>query len=189
MEIFLINHTTPQVPQGLCYGQLDLEPSDSFYTEVERLESLLPDTEPDICYSSPLSLCRKLSGNLCPEQTVHYDDRLLDLNYGQWEGQYWDHIDPMELHQWSQQFTHVAPPRGESYNDLFQRCITFWEKLMEQPIRQAYIVTHGEVIRVLLVHILGMPLQNIFRLQVDYNSVSMIHFTGNQLQIGYINRR
>jgi len=60
MEIFLINHTTPQVPQGLCYGQLDLEPSDSFYTEVERLESLLPDTEPDICYSSPLSLCRKL---------------------------------------------------------------------------------------------------------------------------------
>jgi alpha-ribazole phosphatase len=41
-NIFLIRHTTPAVAKGICYGQTDLDITESFVEEAEAIRGHLP---------------------------------------------------------------------------------------------------------------------------------------------------
>ena len=60
MEIYLIRHTTPAVGKGICYGQTDLDITDSFKEEVAAIIPHLPDNIQTV-FSSPLQRCKKLA--------------------------------------------------------------------------------------------------------------------------------
>ena len=57
--------TTPAVDKGICYGQTDLDVTESFFEEAEMILRALP---PGIVavYSSPLQRCTRLARHLFP---------------------------------------------------------------------------------------------------------------------------
>ena len=117
MEIYLIRHTTPKVEKGICYGQADLDITETFSEEVEAIKPHLPSDEIKV-YSSPLQRCKKLADALFDGLAIDVHDDLMELNCGQWELLPWNDIPKEEIQPWMDDFVNVAVPKGESYVDL-----------------------------------------------------------------------
>lgn len=172
MEVYLIRHTTPDVKKGICYGQTDLNIKiDTFKDELEYIKSNLPK-DIDCFYSSTLKRCSILAEHLSP--VVNLDERLKELNFGRWENKSWDEISSTELNLWMQDFVNVNPPDGENYINLHQRTINFIDDILERSHKKIAIVTHAGNIRSILSYILDLALENSFRIQLSYASVSHV---------------
>lgn len=179
MEIYLIRHTTPAVAKGICYGQADVDVAESFTTEATAIRSLLP-AAPAVVYSSPLQRCRKLASYLFPDYLVQEEPDLKELHFGQWELQAWNAIPQAELQPWMDDFVTATVPGGESYAALANRSIRVFEQITTGT-HPAVIVAHAGVIRSILAHITGTPLQDSFNtFQLQYGCVVQINKSHNQ---------
>lgn len=186
MEIYLIRHTAPQIGHDICYGQSDLILADSFKEEWQTLCGKLPEHF-DAIYSSPLQRCRLLAERL-KGTAIHYDERLLELNFGGWEMKRWDEIDPSALNVWMDNFVEEKTPDGESFHELWLRATAFFQDLQKNSFQTIALVTHAGVIRAIVSHVLGMPLRNAFQLTLDYGAVSLVTRRENQYHLAYLNK-
>ncbi|MDI1293415.1 MAG: alpha-ribazole phosphatase family protein [Methylobacter sp.] len=201
MDIYLIRHTQTATDPGLCYGQSDIALAASFADEMGKLHDKLPEFD-DNCkvFSSPLTRCLQLAETF--SDTVTTDPRLLELNFGDWEGQRFDDIDADVLQHWTNNFVTAAPPNGENFEDLYQRAGSFWQDLLAveasapahaprlRPVgeaEQVLVVTHAGVIRALLAHALNLPLANAFQLRIDSGSAHKLRQADDYLYVEYIN--
>jgi len=160
MEIYLIRHTTPLVEKGICYGQTDLDITESFEEEVDMIRPHIPNNNIKV-YSSPLQRCKKLASALYHPDLVECHSDLMELNCGDWEMQKWDDIPKAEIQPWMDDFVNVTVPNGESYVTLHQRVVNQFE-LIKNKGESAVIVAHGGVLRSILSHITATPLKESF---------------------------
>ncbi len=160
MEIYLIRHTTPAIAKGICYGQTDLDVTESFEEEAASIQSHLPQNVETV-YSSPLQRCRKLAAALFPQHPLHLDKNLMELNCGAWEMQLWNEIPKAEIQPWMNDFINVQVPGGESYLQMHNRVINRFIDISQQS-KPAVIVAHGGVLRSILAHITQTPLKKSF---------------------------
>jgi alpha-ribazole phosphatase len=190
MDIYLIRHTKTDTLKGLCYGQSDVPLADSFAEDVQQLQQKLPGFKANsLVLSSPLTRCVKLAERLTDKVAI--DDRLLELDFGDWESKCFDDIDAAVLQQWTDNFVHAAPPNGESFIDLCQRAGSFWQDVVRGKYpasEQILIITHAGFIRALLAHILKLPPANAFQFRVDLGSIHKLQHLDNYTYINYINR-
>jgi alpha-ribazole phosphatase len=156
MEIYLIRHTTPLVEKGICYGQTDLDVTDSFFEESNAISNSLPNNI-SIVHSSPLQRCSKLANQLFKNKTILYNNNLKEINCGSWEMQHWDAIPKEILDPFMNNFVHEKMPNGESYIDIYSRVIDCFTTI-ENQILPAAIVAHGGVIRSILSYVTNTPL-------------------------------
>ena len=100
MEVYLIRHTQTIVDKDVCYGQSDLPLKEPFFKEFDKILNQVKVEQPKI-YSSPLSRCSLLANYFHlhnkSQHHIKYDDRLKELNFGQWELKKWDKIEPKPL--------------------------------------------------------------------------------------------
>lgn len=172
MEIYLIRHTTPIVSEGTCYGQSDpdIDPV-KFEEQLPVIQSQLPD-DIDRFYSSPLKRCVALTKRLASDFEI--DKRVMELDFGKWENTKWNDIDDDELNQWMSDFVNTPVPEGESYLALYKRTVHFLEMLLQTPQRKTAIVTHAGNIRAIISHVLNLPLENSFRIHLNYSTVAHV---------------
>lgn len=159
MEIYLIRHTTPLIKKGTCYGQSDLDVTESFGDEAACIQAHIP-AEIEEVYSSPLKRCRQLAEFLFPAHSIQFEDRLKEIHCGEWEMKLWDEINSDRLQEWMADFVNVATPGGESYQDLYDRVSSWFETLPAK--KTVAIVSHGGVIRSLLSHLHSVALKDSF---------------------------
>src|SRR5271170_2762307 len=95
-DIYLIRHTTPAVAKGICYGQTDLDVTESFSRESEVIRRHLPDGILSV-YSSPLQRCARLARQLFPGHTPSLMDELMEVHCGEWEMRAWDDLPREEI--------------------------------------------------------------------------------------------
>jgi alpha-ribazole phosphatase len=186
VDIYLIRHTQTDTAKGLCYGQSDVELAGSFLADWHRLRAKLPDISADCrVLSSPLQRCMQLAEQFA--RPIIQDTRLLEVNFGDWEGVRFDAIEPALLQHWTDNFVHLPPPNGECFADLCQRVGEFWQDVVRYDVEQVVVVTHAGVIRALLTHILQLPPANAFHFQVDAGSVHKLQYRNQYTYINYIN--
>lgn len=187
MDVYLIRHTRVAVETGFCYGQTDVPLAASFEAECAEVRTKLPQLHNMIVYSSPLQRCRTLAEHLS-SGLIREDARLMEMHFGRWEQQRWDDIADAQLKEWMADFVHQPCVGGESFQDLFDRVVTFWHDFESQNRVDALIVTHGGVIRALLAHLLAIPLENVMRLSIDFGSVTKICIYEYGPVIKFVNR-
>lgn len=191
MKLFLIRHTSLQVPSGICYGQSDIDIASSFYDEALITQQNLIQTPFDAVYTSPLQRCLKLANTLNLGEPI-LDNRLMELNFGDWEMLAWDSIPRDIFDEWAHNYADLAPPNGETFSQLQQRGIHFLEDILIQyPTSNIAVVTHGGMIRALLAYVLNMPLKGLFRFTIDYGSITQLEFGDTKLgavpKINFVN--
>ncbi|WP_321289494.1 alpha-ribazole phosphatase family protein [uncultured Sunxiuqinia sp.] len=148
MKLYCIRHTKVDVPPGICYGQSDVGLAESYPTEQIAVLQQIPSVIFDRVYSSPLSRCRMLADDLFPEYEITCDDRLKELNFGNWELHQWEEISQTdEAKAWFDDFVHVRCPRGEAFIEQIERAESFIIDLLEQPHDHVLLVTHGGILR------------------------------------------
>lgn len=180
-ELLLIRHTTPEVVEGTCYGQLDLDCNSDFENEADEIKRSINTSnfQPDIVFSSPLKRCKILSSYLFPEQKVIHANSLKELNFGAWEGKLWKDIPKMEIDAWAESFVKEKPPKGESFEELLQRIEQFEKQASVLNETKIAIVTHSGVIRAFLMNYLKIPAENIFNLHLNYGAIILIRIHSN----------
>lgn len=174
MEVYLIRHTTPKIEKGICYGQSDIPLAPSFELEAQKIiqENLLDSDF--VVYSSLLQRCRLLAQKLFPTAKILYDNRLKELDFGVWELQAWNEINPSELQIWMDDFVNIRCPEGESYTDLNLRVIDFKQSLKINTPTKIAIISHAGVIRAFLAQHNNIALKDSFQYKVGYGVVTVI---------------
>ncbi len=181
MEIYLVRHTTPNIEKGVCYGQSDLGITESFAAEVEKIHQQIPIEDITKVYSSPLQRCKLLAKTF--QKEITFDNRLKELNFGDWELQPWDLIHQKELNRWMNDFVNVEVPNGESYVMLQQRALDFFSSLDTDSEEKNIIVSHAGWIRSILAFIHKIPLKDSFSIQLNYGHIITIETTQQQFKI------
>lgn len=187
MNIYLIRHTTPDIELVYCYGQSDIDVKNTFSAEVARIKNILPEFTSVKVFSSPLQRCYKLAAAL---QTgdVHKDERLKEINFGRWELKKWKDIAKEEFDFWIDDFVNRRAADGECYLDVSERMVGFLNDAIKMDHENIIIVSHGGALRTLFAHITEAPLKNLFRINIDFGSVSRLSFENNKFKIDFINR-
>ncbi|HEX9958203.1 MAG TPA: alpha-ribazole phosphatase [Fibrella sp.] len=196
LTIYLIRHTEVAVGRSVCYGGSDVELADNYREQLNGLAAHLPQRDNTIIFSSPLARCRLLAWDLAApsrKEFVRFDDRLREYNFGDWEMMPWSDIPRDALDAWMADFVNLAPHNGDSFQAVYDRAGAFWrEKVLPlaeaETAKTVYIVSHGGVIRALLCLILELPLQNAYRLHLDYGAVSKLTVQNGTYTVGFINR-
>lgn len=147
MEVVLTRHTTVDVPPGTCYGWTDVPVRDTFEREAAVTKARLDGMGPfDAVYSSPLRRARLLAA-FCGYPRPVVDDRLKELNMGEWEMKRFDDIRDERLRQWYDDYLHVAPTGGESFQQLYARVASFLGELRgRKDCRRVAVFAHGGVL-------------------------------------------
>lgn len=171
MRLHLIRHPKPSIEPGICYGQLEILAKIEM-AEIARLRAELPPGLP--LWSSPLLRCRHLAEQLHAQPII--DDRLAEMNFGDWEGRPWDDIPRQELDAWAADLAGYAPPGGESPRALQRRVLAFVASL---TVPEAVIVTHAGVIRTLLADWLDLADDEWLTVAPDFLSVTTVERDAN----------
>lgn len=155
--VHLIRHTRPEVAPGICYGRSELPLAATAADEMQAVLDRLPRV--DAVITSPAERCRRLATHIATAWSAPCtdDERLLELDFGHWEGRAWDDIGRDDIDRWGADLWNVAPGNGESLSQLWQRVAAFClERRLEQihgENTHLVIVAHQGPLRVL--HCLG----------------------------------
>ncbi|MFC1853438.1 alpha-ribazole phosphatase family protein, partial [candidate division CSSED10-310 bacterium] len=180
-------HTTPEISKGVLYGQSDIEVKSTFAAEVSSIKERLKLDDDFIVYSSPLKRCLKLAQELSPA-AVQLDERLKELNFGDWEMKELDPEQQALMSEWMKDFITQRVPNGESFQDLYDRSVSFLNDLLQKTHEIAVVVTHGGVISALLIHILGISPEKLMQLHLDFGGISKISASESLQRVMFINR-
>lgn len=123
---------------------------------------------------------------------VSVDEAFNEIDFGSWMGQAFADLHSLELWRRYYQFRATTrPPGGESIMDVQSRAWSGIARLVER--RQdaqdtaVAIVTHGDVIRALLLLVLGISIDHIHRIEAAPASVSEILIRRSDLRIRTMN--
>jgi broad specificity phosphatase PhoE len=136
---------------------------------------------------------------------------LRERNFGIWEGMSFDEIKekyPEEFNSWVDNPLKFRPMEGESTIEVRDRAVGALEKILNRntdnpPIppldkggqggvtssESITIVSHGGINRILLCELLGIPLENIFRIEQDYGCQNVVELWDNYPVVKLINGR
>lgn len=172
MAIYLIRHTAPDIEKGICYGQSNVSLKPTFESEALQIINQLPGCI-DTIYTSPLLRCRKLADFIGGHFKVPVldDQRLMEMNFGEWEMKKWDSIDSPSLRLWMEDYVNVSCPGGESYTGLYARVGDFSRDIL-QTRKNLAVVTHHGVLKCLYAESLHLTLAQGMALHFAYGSVS-----------------
>ena len=183
MRLLLIRHPRPDVPEGTCYGRLDVAPQREHLDEtVQRLRARWSSgahRPPAAVFSSPLQRCALLAGALAGDvwPEVRHDERIAEVHFGEWEGRPWAELPRHELNAWRADIANQRPPGGESLQDLAQRLLSFAADCLPDqadPDTEVVLVTHVGVIQTLRRVLRNEPMTGFGGTHVDYSSISTL---------------
>lgn len=167
-------------PEGeRCFrGRQDDVLTSNGWQQMER--AVASCSRPERIISSPLTRCRAFAENLatryqCPI-TIAPDWR--EIDFGDWEGLPIDRIDSTALsHYWADPLNHT-PPNGEPLHHFQQRVLAAWAHFLATAQEQrVMIIAHGGTQRIVLAHILGIPLDRC------HQGLAIPHACHSQLRI------
>lgn len=121
MSLILLRHTRPDVAEGVCYGRSDLGLGADFETEVAVVLAGLPEVARVV--TSPLGRCRALAERIAVARGLDLavEPRIVEFDFGRWEGVPWAEIPRSELDAWAGDFEQARPHGGESVAMLAER--------------------------------------------------------------------
>ena len=136
MHIYAIRHTKPNIESGICYGQSDLNVAESFTLEQKMVADKLNEILFDSVYSSPLLRCKALAESIFEDGLIAFDDRLKELDFGDWELETWEDIYNSEKGKvWMDNYQTLPTLNGESYPKMRIRVEDFLTEIKERIIR------------------------------------------------------
>jgi len=145
MEVFVIRHTSVDVPEMTFYGRTDVALKPTFEQEAAEVRHKIDGISFDKVYTSPLSRAWKLA-DFCGYPDAEREERIIETSYGEWEMKRFDTITDPQLLVWYNDWIDNGPTGGESYMDQYRRVASFLDELKTKPFKKVALFSHGGVI-------------------------------------------
>jgi probable phosphomutase (TIGR03848 family) len=113
------------------------------------------------------------------------DDQIIEMDYGVWSGKKLAKLSKEKLWKEIQNSpSKVAFPDGEKFTSMQKRAIRTLDALaQEKKATNHLIVSHGDVIKAMIAHLLKMKLDNFQSLIVDPASITIVDFDGETARL------
>lgn len=170
MKIWMVRHTSVDVPAGTCYGQTDVPLKESFPEEAVQCKANLPEIQFDAVYTSPLTRCTKLA-TACGYPNARYDNRLKEMYFGEWEMQRFEDIVDPNIQEWYNDYLHHPASGGESFMDLYNRVASFLNEVRDSGKQNVLVFAHGGVLMTALLYSGKATPETIFSMQPPYGGM------------------
>nr|WP_320050014.1 histidine phosphatase family protein [uncultured Desulfuromonas sp.] len=186
-KITLIRHAAiAEELAGYYIGSSDVSLSAKGAQQAERLgQHLNHRARPPIetLWCSPAQRARQTAEPLIRQSVypVTYDARLLEIDFGDWEGLNFAQIlrnDPQRVNQWAAFAEDFCFPGGESLKQFRQRLDDVVEAIQAQQTNHLAIVSHGGVLRGLICRLLRWPLQDHLKFVIERGSYATLQLDG-----------
>lgn len=179
--------------EGRYQGQIDTPLSPVGVKQGKLVAEALKDIPFEIVYASPLSrsydtavMCAELRG-----LPVIKDERLLEINHGQWEGLHASEIESKYsglLEKWRSTVVDVQMPGGESIEDVRRRAMeAFYEYIERNEGQTILVVAHDAVNRAVLCDILEMDQSHFWQFKQDNTCINVIEYENGKWRLVLLN--
>jgi probable phosphoglycerate mutase len=171
---FVRHGQTAHNREGRLQGRVDLELSERGLGQAARLADRFAGSAVTGVISSPLQRARQTAAAIAAVTgcDVEVDDRLLELDYGEWDGRPLAEIRPEHWAAWIADPS-FAPPGGESLVSVTERVASFCRDHLA-PDDQVIAVSHVSPIKAAVAWALGVDESVTFRMQLGLASITRI---------------
>ena len=194
--IYLIRHGKIKVEdnQRRYIGQLDLPLNEEGIEQAGKLEKILEPIHLNAVFSSDLSRCQQTAEMIArgKNSKIVVRKELREIHMGEWEGCTFADITrrfPAEFKARGADIGYYRVAGGESFADCSNRVLTTFHEGINSSSGHVLFVGHAGVNRLLLCHLLGMPLANIFKIRQDYGCLNIITCMNSNYQVNLVNFR
>jgi alpha-ribazole phosphatase/probable phosphoglycerate mutase len=173
MDIILVRHGETAWNVGEVFrGRADIELNGNGRKQAGLLGEYLREAEIEAVYSSPLKRALDTARAIAGRHglKVNVDDRLNDLDFGEWEGLTVPEVKARYADVYATWDSHpeiVSLPGGETLDDVRQRSLSLVDEAVSRHNGNAVLVTHRVVIKVLVCALLGLDNSHFWNILVD----------------------
>lgn len=194
LTVFLIRHGKIQLPDDdkRYIGQIDLPLVEEGVRQSVCLQKRLAGEDIGSIYCSDLSRTRRTAEIIAADRCIEIVERkdLREISLGEWEGCTFADISqrfPEEFRRRGEDIVHYRITGGESFAYCGKRVIAAFYDILGSSEGNILIVGHAGVNRLILCHVLGMSLPNLFNISQDYGCLNIIKCSNSGFQVDSIN--
>jgi probable phosphoglycerate mutase len=180
MKIYLLRHGEID-SDGIrrFIGQTDVPLNHEGLNRAHTWRNVFSPVHLQGIYASDLSRCAETARAVAQGRSVEVQllSELREINMGKLEGISMDDFRKRSHDQWKargEDISRFVPDGGESFSNLQRRVLPVFESISSKHQGNILIVAHAGVNRVILCHILGMPLENLFRIDQSNGCLNII---------------
>lgn len=187
VRLLLVRHgETEWNRQGRFQGQIDIPLNENGRLQASKAAEFLKDVNIDFAVSSTMARPKETAEIILsshPNSPLGLDAGLCEISHGLWEGKFEQEIEqefPGELTRWRTLPAQVQMPEGENLQQVCDRAVAAWQKIVETAIEEnrqvGLIVAHDATNKTLLCHILGLSNENFWNFRQGNGAVSVIDY-------------
>lgn len=179
-KIYLVRHGESVAnTKGIYQGQTYNTPlSVMGKKQAEALANYFKDKDINMILTSPLMRTKETAQKVANLKHLKIFDtpEIIETNHGEWEGlgkkvisDKWPNIYQL----WLKRPSEVGFPGGETFLETRKRVICWWNSMNKEDIN-ILVVTHDNIIRIIVAEVIGLSLNNIWRFQLNPAAVTIV---------------
>jgi broad specificity phosphatase PhoE len=180
LNVYFLRHgqTASNADNNRYCGRTDIPLTEKGIEQAKVVQQQLKDLTFDAVYSSPLQRAYRTAQIASGEKDVVKDDRLIEADFGGWEGKTREEFILENEALWtswmSDPLINKAGGTGETAQEIVERMDGFFRSRLEKhKTGNIMVVAHNGVNRLYLAYKLGMNLKHYRKLIQENSTVSM----------------
>jgi phosphoserine phosphatase len=169
---------------GKFQGQIDVPLNENGRQQASLAAEFLKTIQIDFGFTSPMSRPKETAEIIIAgrDLTLVENADLREIGHGLWEGKYESEIEaeyPGKLQQWHTHPESVQMPEGENLQDVWTRATAAWQQILQHVgnvPQTGIVVAHDATNKVLLCHLLGLGLADIWKIKQGNGAVTVIDY-------------
>ena len=187
-RLLLVRHGETQWnKESRFQGIKDIPLNENGKAQGKKAGAFLKDIEIDFAVSSSMLRPKETAEIILenhPGVNLETTSELVEICHGLWEGKLESEIEagfPGLLQQWKDKPETVQMPEGENLQDVWDRAIAAWAKIVakysnsESP-RTGIVVAHDAINKVLICSLLGLKPENFWNIKQGNGAVTVIDY-------------
>jgi probable phosphoglycerate mutase len=191
-RLFLIRHAWHDaIGKYLSGAAPGLHLNDVGRRQLPILVAALHAVPFDAVVSSPLERTRETAEPIARDHDldVVFDDRFIEYGVGEWSGRTFASLNPTpDWRRFNDLRSVSRAPGGELMLDVQQRAVgAMLDWRDAHPSGNVAIVSHGDVIRAMLLYVLGMAVDMLHRIEVSPALISVVELDADSMRVVQMN--
>jgi broad specificity phosphatase PhoE len=182
---------TPWNREGRVMGRNPVEIDERGRAQVTAAVDLVRALKPDLIVTSPLVRARQ-SAEIIAEAMglpILEEPLIAEVKYGRWEGMsYHELVTDADYLSYREEPILSPTPGGETIPEVQARGVeAISHTLKRNDGGRVLFVSHGDIIRTVLCHFIGMELRHFRRIRVDNAALSAVQVAGEFAEVKFLN--
>jgi broad specificity phosphatase PhoE len=193
-QLFLLRHGEVESRyQRVFGGRIDMDLSPQGHVQAAALAKYFKGRPLDAIYCSPMKRAQQTLAPLLANYQIAATTipELHEVHFGDWTGLSWQEVHDkyqVSAFQWLEMLEQAAVPNGECSRTFRARVEPCLKQILENHSGQSVaVVCHGGVIRMFLSILLNLPLPKLSAFEIDYASLTQIHYAPSKTEVQLIN--